>query len=236
MPRAPIWKSIAETLTAEIADGHWPVGRKLPTEAEFSARFGVNRHTVRRALSALSEAGLVQARRGSGVFVAAAATEYPIGSRVRFHRNLEAAGKLPEKRVLSTATRPADADEAAALGLKPGEEVHVYDGLSLADGQPIAVFRSSFPAKRFPGLCEQLVADRSVTASLRRHGVADYTRASTRLTAVAASAAEAGHLGLRVGAPVLRSVGVNVDPDGRPVEYGITSFAGERVTLTVETP
>jgi GntR family phosphonate transport system transcriptional regulator len=34
-------------------------------------------------------------------------------------------------------------------------------------------------------------------------------------------------------AAVLRSVAVNVDTDGVPVEYGTTWFAGERVTLTV---
>jgi GntR family phosphonate transport system transcriptional regulator len=38
---------------------------------------------------------------------------------------------------------------------------------------------------------------------------------------------------LRPGAAVLRSVAVNVDTDGQPIEYGITWFAGERVTLTV---
>jgi GntR family transcriptional regulator, phosphonate transport system regulatory protein len=35
------------------------------------------------------------------------------------------------------------------------------------------------------------------------------------------------------GAPVLRTVAVNVDPAGVPVEHGLTWFAGERVTLTV---
>ena len=43
----------------------------------------------------------------------------------------------------------------------------------------------------------------------------------------------ATHLQLAQGAPILRSVGVNVDPEGQPVEYGSTWFAGDRVTLTV---
>ncbi|WP_309665628.1 UTRA domain-containing protein, partial [Tabrizicola sp.] len=35
------------------------------------------------------------------------------------------------------------------------------------------------------------------------------------------------------GAPILRSVSVNVDERGVPVEFGTTWFAGDRVTLTV---
>ncbi len=68
MPRTAIWTSIAEALTADIGAGRYGPGDKLPTEAELSVRFGVNRHTVRRALAALADDGLVHSRRGSGVF------------------------------------------------------------------------------------------------------------------------------------------------------------------------
>ena len=40
-------------------------------------------------------------------------------------------------------------------------------------------------------------------------------------------------LHLPEGAPVLRTTSVNIDAGGRPVEFGTTWFAGERVTLTV---
>lgn len=232
-PRTPIWKSIAATVSDEIAQGHYAVGQKLPTEAELSARFGVNRHTVRRALRALADEGVVHSRRGAGVFVSATPTDYPIGRRVRFHQNLRAAGRMPAKEILSLATRAADAEEVEALGLTLGSEVHVYEGLSLADGTPIALFRSVFPADRFPGLPDHLLADRSVTKALARHGVEDYTRASTRLTATAATATQALHLRIAEGAPILRTVSVNVGTEGRALEFGHTWFAGDRVTLTV---
>ena len=232
-PRTPIWKSIAGTLADEIARGHWAVGQRLPTEAELSSRFGVNRHTVRRSIAALGDEGLVHSRRGAGVFVAGRPTEYPLGRRVRFHQNLRAAGRLPGREVLAIATRAADAEEAEALAIRSGAAVHSYEGLSLADSQPIAVFRSVFPAARFPDLPRHLVAHRSVTAALAEGGLADYTRASTRLSAVAATATQSLHLRLPEGAPLLRSVSVNVDGDDCPVEYGRTWFAGDRVTLTL---
>ena len=73
----------------------------------------------------------------------------------------------------------------------------------------------------------------SVTKALQTCGVADYTRISTRLTARAATPLQARHLRVIEGSPVLYSIGVNADPDGVPVEYGKTAFAGDRVTLTL---
>ncbi len=231
MARPALWTTIHDRLSSEIAAGHYAPGDRLPTEAELSARFGVNRHTVRRAVQALADTGTVIARRGAGVFVQHKPTHYPIGKRVRFHRSLQAAGHVPEKRVLMLTTRPADAREARALALSEGELVHLYEGLSLSDSAPIAFFRSAFPAARFPGLLDALRADPSVTAGFAAHDLADYTRAWTEVTAKSADPALAGHLSIPPGAPVLRSVGVNIDAEGIPVEYGRTYFAGDRVTL-----
>lgn len=233
MPKEAIWSVIAATLTAEIGSGHYLPGDRLPTEAALAARFGVNRHTVRHALAALADRGLVHSRQGAGVFVAQRPTDYPLGRRVRFHQNVLAAGQTPSRRISRAETRPCDAEEARVLRLKPGEPVQVVEGISLADGQPIAVFRSVLPAARFPGLLALVQETGSITRSLAAAGLTDYTRAETRLTAQLADPVLAVALAVRPGAPVMRSVAVNVDPLGAPVELGTTWFAGERVTLTL---
>lgn len=233
MARTPVWKSIATTLEAEIGARHYRPGDRLPTEAALAARFGVNRHTVRRALADMAGRGMVRSRRGAGVFVAAEPTLYPIGRRTRFHQNIRASGQLPEKRVLRVETRAADRGEARALALGPGARVVVYEGVSLAGGVAVAQFESVFPEARLPGLAAALAEVGSVTEALRRAGVADYIRAETRITAERASSTQALHLGLAEGAPLLRTTALNTTPDGIPVEYGRTWFAGDRVTLTV---
>jgi GntR family phosphonate transport system transcriptional regulator len=232
--RTPLWQSIATTLASEIDAGHFLQGEKLPTEADLARRFGVNRHTVRHAVASLAADGMVHSRRGSGVFVAATPTDYPIGRRVRFHQALAAAGRIPGREILAIRTRPADQTEAEALHLSPGARVHSCEGRSLADGHPVAVFHSVFPADRLPDLPAALWADASVTRALAQCGIPDYLRASTRLTATAASATQALHLRMSEGAPLLLSVAINTDPEGRPIEFGTTWFAGDRVTLTVK--
>jgi GntR family transcriptional regulator, phosphonate transport system regulatory protein len=235
LTRDPIWSAIAATLTDEIRGGHYRAGEKLPTEAALASRFGVNRHTVRHALASLSDKGIVHSRRGSGVFVTARPTEYRLGQRVRFHQNVLAVGQTPSRQITRAETRAADAEEANLLALPAGAAVHVVEGVSLADGHPLAAFRSVFPAARFPGLPELVGREGSVTRALGALGLADYTRRETRLTARLADPVLALALLVRPGAAILQSVAVNVDAGGQPVEYGTTWFAGDRVTLTVAT-
>lgn len=233
MAGTPVWKSIALSLTEEIAQGQYETGQKLPPESQLSARFGVNRHTVRRALADMAEKGLVHARRGAGVFVASAPTDYPLGKRVRFRHSLRAAGRTPGGKLLAITTRSANSKEAESLALSPGDSVHVTDSLSLSDGQPVSVAQSCFPAERFPNFPEIHRETQSVTESFKQLGIPDYTRAWTRLTAVAANPTQALHLMLKEGDPLLRSVSVNTDLDGHPIEFGTTFFAGQRITLTL---
>lgn len=233
MARTPLWKSIAISLTTDIAEGRYGTGDQLPTEAHLAATFGVNRHTVRRALSDMADQGLVHARRGAGVFVAARPTDYPIGKRVRYHQNITATGQAPGKQILSLTTRAADTDETDALHLEPGALVHVYHGLSLADSVPLAIFQSSFPADHLPGLPDAITACQSVTKALARCGIPDYTRISTRVTAKQANATQAAQLRIAEGAPLLRTEGINADANRTPIEFGRTWFAGDRVTLTL---
>ena len=64
-----LYHQIARTIAAEIAEGRYAPGDKLPSERELADEFGVSRPTVRDAMIALEFQGLVEARQGSGVYV-----------------------------------------------------------------------------------------------------------------------------------------------------------------------
>jgi GntR family transcriptional repressor for pyruvate dehydrogenase complex len=61
---------IIEQLRTQILTGARPLGAKLPPERELSVEFGVSSPTIREALRALSSMGLIEARQGSGAYVA----------------------------------------------------------------------------------------------------------------------------------------------------------------------
>lgn len=230
-PKTPVWLSIAETLRDEIRDGLYPSGGKLPTEAQLSARFGVNRHTVRHALARMNEDGITVSRRGSGVFVAShPPADYHLGKRVSFHQNIAATGRAPSREVLRIETRPAKTEEREALGV---DLVHVIEGISSGDALPICHFISALPAERFADLPKIMKAETSISRSLERLGVPTYSRRSTRITATIAKGPRAGQLKVSEGAPLLRTEAINVDQNGSPIEYGLSWFVGDRVALTV---
>ncbi len=62
-------EQIARELTREIRSGRLPRGARLPGELALAERFGVSRTTVRAALAALAEAGLIATHTGKGSYV-----------------------------------------------------------------------------------------------------------------------------------------------------------------------
>lgn len=67
--RAGLIDQAAALFQEEIASGRWPVGERIPTEAELVSTFGVGRNTVREALQSLVHAGLLSREQGRGTFV-----------------------------------------------------------------------------------------------------------------------------------------------------------------------
>ncbi len=65
----PMYQQILNEIYARIASGEWPTGTQLPTEAELEMELQVSRVTIRQALSAAVEEGLVVRLPGKGTFV-----------------------------------------------------------------------------------------------------------------------------------------------------------------------
>lgn len=80
-----LYQRVANSIVSEIRSGKYPRGERLPPERELAEEFGVSRPTVREAMIALEIRGIVEARRGSGIYVVEAApaetnsTEQDIG-------------------------------------------------------------------------------------------------------------------------------------------------------------
>ena len=58
-----------EGLRAKIASGPMLEGDRLPTERQLEAEFGVSRTVIREAVAVLKSDGLIEPRRGAGIFV-----------------------------------------------------------------------------------------------------------------------------------------------------------------------
>ena len=225
------WRRVADGIRAAIADGSM-ADRLLP-EAELAQRFGVNRHTVRRAIAALSVDGLVRAERGRGTFVNAPAPRlsYAVGPRTRFSENVLAQSRRPGGRLIRAARVRGDTALAAMLGCPAGVSLHRLESLHVADGVPLSVSTSWLSAERFPDIVQHYAESGSITDALRRAGLDDYRRRETRLTAERVSPDDADALAASPDTLVLVARAIDEDLAGTPIQVLRTRFHAERMEL-----
>jgi GntR family phosphonate transport system transcriptional regulator len=229
----PLYLQIAGELRHNIQESVFSVGDRLPTEMELSDRFGVNRHTLRRAMEVLRHEGIVDVERGRGTFVVSSPISIPIGKRVRFNESLRAQALTPQHEVLQVSELDADTNLSKQLEIPVGGPVVLYERLSLTDDIPLALASSYFPGQRFPNLVKHCQRYRSISAMLQTEYGCDHVRRSTRLSARSAQTRDARLLRMPATAPILLSESINVDQHGTVIEYGVTRFWGDRMELVI---
>ena len=229
-----LWRQIADAIRLDIVGGKLASGDRLPTEAVLAERFSANRHTVRRALAVLADEGVVGAEQGRGTFVRSARRlSYPIGKRTRFSEGLAGQAQTIKVQHLSDKIENATATIAKALGLPAGSKVIRIESLSSADGTAMSRATSFVPYRRFADFGKRSKGLGSFTATFSSYGIADYVRASTRISARHADVEETKLLGLAPGAILLVSEAINVDESGEPISYALSRFPAERMELVV---
>lgn len=228
------WRAVETALEADIAAGRLAPGEQLPREADLCERFGVGRHSVRRALAMLVQTGRLRVKQGAGTYVSdRAILRYHIGERTRFSRNLAEQGFTAAGDRLAAATVDAPAEVSRALGIEEGAAVHRLVTLGLADGVPVSLGTSWHPADRLPDLLAMRQAGRSVTDSYAAHGIDDYTRRDTRIFARPALSEEARLLAQSELRPVIVAVKTDIDHRGLPIGHSEVVWSAERVQFTI---
>lgn len=227
-----LYVQIAKQLEQEVLSRYAP-GDGLPSEAELAQRFGVNRHTLRRAVDELVDAGLLERRHGLGIFVLDTQLDYQIGQATRFTENLAALGFMTENCILRKQTLGAIPRVAQHLGIQEGDAVHWIDTLRLVDERPMCLISHFIPAERFPDLLGRFESG-SLHGLLESAYGCRIRRTESLVTAVLPQGDDARVLSMPQNRPVLRVKSVNVDERaGTPVEYAITRFRADRIQLRI---
>jgi DNA-binding GntR family transcriptional regulator len=231
----PAHAQIEERLAEAIAAGNLEPGDRLPSERDLAERLGVSRMTLRQALGSLARRGLLVRARGrhGGTFVAEPKIERDLTALAGLTEQLRRQGHHAGAKLLSARRGEAGRRTASALHLKVGDLVCEVVRLRLADGEPIAIERSLFPASRFPDLLE-CPLDGSLYELLERRYGEPPRRAVERLEPLVAEAREAEILHVDPGAPLLLVERTAYDARGIPIEYARDLFRGDRTRVLVE--
>lgn len=204
-------------------------GHGLPSERELAAGLQLSRVTVRKALSALIEQGLLSHRQGAGTFV----SERIVRSFSRltsFTDDLRERGLDPQVTFLERAVGEVTPEEAMALNLSPGSGVLRLYRLRHVEGAPIAAERTLVPHSLLP---DPQRIGASLYEALDTYGHRP-RRALQRLRAVALEQGAAQLLQLEAGAPGLLVERRAFLADGRVVEFTRSFYRGDAYDFVAE--
>ena len=229
---APVHVQIEEQLAERIASGELQAGERLPPERDLARDLNVSRMTVRQALSSLAGRGLVERGVGRGTFVASRKVDHDLTRVAGFSEQLARQGLEPGAEIIDVSENPAGWRISAALEIGPTAPVVRIQRLRLADGIPMALEDSWFPAERFPGFADHDL-HRSLYTLMRDVYGAAPVRAIERLEPVLARAHEARALNVPARAPLMLVERTAYDADGTPVEFAHDRYRGDRARFVV---
>ena len=230
----PAYIAIGEWINFLVEQRLLVPGDKLPAERQLASALGVSRMTLRQALGALENHGLVIRVVGAkgGTFIAVPRPSVELTSLDGLSsRLLQAVHPMPAH-IISAATVAARPSVAEALQLRPDAPVYQVVRLRRAEGGPVAIERSSFPAVLLPGFLT-LDLTGSLYDLLDEHYGRRPMTAEEELVPIMPERDDARLLEIDSRRPALRIRRTAFADDATPIEYSEDLFRGDRLRLTV---
>ncbi|WP_405536947.1 GntR family transcriptional regulator [Streptomyces antimycoticus] len=238
------YRGVADDLRRRINAGEFDEDRKLPGERDLRTHYGVSLMTVRQALGVLRDEGFVEARKGSGWFLAewrpivrnALKRLYPEHwgeARSMWDVDVESREwEVVEPQV--DFPRVPD-DVARVLDLEPGVRAWRRDRKYVVDAVPVMRATSYIPDEfaRDTRITEVDTGEGGIYARLEEAGhkpVEFREQVRCRL----ATPGEMDDLRLAAGAPVIEQHRIAMREDGRVVEFNRMVLDASRFLLVYD--
>jgi GntR family phosphonate transport system transcriptional regulator len=235
------WRQVRDAIAAEIEGGMLCPDERLPPSTELAARFGVNRHTVLRAVALLQNEGFVRVERGRGTYVVVNPLRYRLGQQQWFEQNLLEHNLTPSRTVISVIELPTPPEVAVALQVKPGSKSTLVTLLGEADGFPVNFGYHYFPSERLPGVAaafrcfgSERTTMLSFPSLFRSLGVNAFRRKTIRVRSRVPTPEEARQLKMASSDHVLVTEVTNVNASDVPIVHAFTCFCSSRVELVLD--
>ena len=233
MAGPPIYQSLFVLLRAQIREGQFAPGDKLPGEVELARQHGCSRVTIRKALERLAAEGLVERQQGRGTVVASGRATEPVRAEVAgFVENLLALGLRTQVQVLNFSFDVPPLRVRTELGLPEGRQALHTVRLRHYKGKPFSYSIAWVPEEIGQTFSRVDLEARSLTQLLRQAGVTA-VRAHQRVFATAADTVMAPLLGVDPGSPLLGIERRVEEGNGRVVEFLRVFYHPERYEFEI---
>lgn len=226
---SPLYKQLIQKLRDDIASGVYPLHSRIPSELELCETYQVSRVTVRKALAALTQEGLLNRQQGKGTFVGIPCLYKDLRDVNSFHDACRMMNYSPATRVLHARLMPAEEADRRDL-LVQEEQVVETQRLRLADGVPVMLETNRFPMAYSYLLEADLTS--SLYGILREHGI-EASQAVHEISLAYADGEQARHLGVNEGDALLNLQEIIYDQYGRPLHTSKQLIRGDRFTFRI---
>ncbi|MGV9710080.1 GntR family transcriptional regulator [Gordonia sp. NPDC003424] len=226
-----LWQQLREDLLNRVADGEF--ADAFPGEWELRSEYGVSRHTVREALRALRQEGVVTAERGRRPRLAGQ-TEItqPVGALYSLFESVESQ-HLHQRSVVRRLDQRRDAHAAVRLGLEESTPLIYLERLRLAGDSPLALDCAWLPAEIARPLLDVDFTHTSLYEELSTRCDVRLTGGHENIRAIIPTTAQRRLLDIDANTAVMR-VERTGQLDGTPVEWRITAIRGDRFSVQAD--
>jgi GntR family histidine utilization transcriptional repressor len=135
----PLHQRIRSDIERRILSGEWNPGYRIPFEHELMAEYDCARMTVSKALSALTDAGLIERHRRAGSFVRQPAAQSAVVSIPDIQAEIEGRGQTYRYELLSMRRRRASKQDRKRIAAAAGATVLAVQCRHFSDGRPAAL-------------------------------------------------------------------------------------------------
>jgi GntR family transcriptional regulator len=232
---SPLYEQLIGIIRQEVIEGKLSPGAPLPSESEFCSRFGISRSTVRQALAALEEEGLVLRRQGKGSFVSRPKIIRSLHNLYSFTDEISAMGLEPHSRVLAYEVISPGEEIGRHLNMvNPEEKVFSITRIRYGGEEPLALEMAFIPQRICPFLTQEMVEQGSLYNALVREAGIRLGYARETYEAMLMGENEAALLGVPKDSTAFFVQRVSYAAGGEVFEYTVMIVRGDRCRYEVE--
>ena len=231
----PKYLQISAWLKELIQTGRYKAGERLPSEIELSKTCGVNRNTLRQAITELTTVGLLRKEKGTGTFVSPSPSglKHKLERISSFRDMLGQSGITARTKVIGRRIANADDYVARSLFLGTSKKVLVIRRVRAGNGTPYIYEESYLPADMFDGILD-LDLTGSMYDIISEHFGIVLARSKQTISAVNLIPPIAKILKVPVNAAAIFAESITFDDKSIPIELLYSYYRGDKYTLEIE--
>ncbi len=232
----PKYLQIRTWLIELIQTGRYKTGEKLPSEIELSKICGVNRNTLRQAISELVSEGRLRKEQGTGTFVslpAPVALKHTLRQISSFGDDLDGIGLREKTIILSKDIEDATDDAAKALILGSHKKVIAVRRLRTGNEIPFIYEESYLPANMFKDILSMDLTGSMYKIMSERFNIV-LARSNQRIQALNLQANIAQYLDVPENSAGLYMESITFNENNIPIELLCAYYRGDKYVFEVE--